>query len=183
MYVGAVARERPDALAYVVAGPGGQVRESVIYRQLDERSNRLAHLLRDRGLRPGDAVAICMDNHPRFLEVAWAAQRSGLRYAAANWRLTPNELAHVVNDSGARALVVSPATAGLATALLGRTPGVHTRLAVGADVAGRHWSRRSPVPMPYLMRWVLLVPRGPQSPARVQRLLQPRSGERILEIG
>jgi len=56
-------------------------------------------------------------------------------------------------------------------------------LALGADVAGRLWSRRSPVPMPYFMRWVLLVPRGPQSPARLQRLLQPRSGERILEIG
>jgi SAM-dependent methyltransferase len=56
-------------------------------------------------------------------------------------------------------------------------------LAVAADVAGRIWSRQSPVPMPYFMRWILLVPRGPQSPARVQRLLQPRSGERMLEIG
>jgi SAM-dependent methyltransferase len=56
-------------------------------------------------------------------------------------------------------------------------------LALGADVAGRLWSRQSPVPMPHFMRWILLVPRGPHSPARVQRLLQPRSGERILEIG
>ncbi len=37
--------------------------------------------------------------------------------------------------------------------------------------------------MPYFMRWILLAPRGPHSPLRVQRLLQPRSGERILEIG
>jgi ubiquinone/menaquinone biosynthesis C-methylase UbiE len=37
--------------------------------------------------------------------------------------------------------------------------------------------------MPYFMRWILLVPRGPHSPARVRRLLHPRSGERILEIG
>ena len=56
-------------------------------------------------------------------------------------------------------------------------------LALGADTAGRLWSRQSPVPMPYFMRWTLLVPRGPHSPARVQRLLQPRRGERILEIG
>lgn len=56
-------------------------------------------------------------------------------------------------------------------------------LALAADVAGRIWSRQSPVAMPYFMRWILLVPRGPHSPARVQRLLQPRSGERILEIG
>jgi SAM-dependent methyltransferase len=56
-------------------------------------------------------------------------------------------------------------------------------LALGAHVAGRRWSRQSPVAMPYVMRWILLVPRGPHSPTRVQRLLQPHSGERILEVG
>ena len=56
-------------------------------------------------------------------------------------------------------------------------------VALGIHMAGRLWSRQSPVPMPYFMRWVLLVPRGPHSPTRLQRILQPRSGERILEIG
>jgi ubiquinone/menaquinone biosynthesis C-methylase UbiE len=55
--------------------------------------------------------------------------------------------------------------------------------ALGTDIAGRVWSRKSPVPMPYFMRWVLLAPRGPHSPKRVMEVLQPRSGERILEIG
>ena len=56
-------------------------------------------------------------------------------------------------------------------------------LALGLDGAGRLWSRRSPEPMPYFMRWVLRVPRGPHSPSRLKALLQPRRGERILEIG
>lgn len=56
-------------------------------------------------------------------------------------------------------------------------------VALSAHMAGRLWSRQSPVPMPYFMRWALLVPRGPHSPSRLKRLLQPRSGERILEIG
>jgi hypothetical protein len=72
---------------------------------------------------------------------------------------------------------------GLLLAAEPRWAGASALLALGADVAGRLWSRQSPVPMPYFMRWILLVPRGPHSPARVQRLLQPRSGERILEIG
>lgn len=55
--------------------------------------------------------------------------------------------------------------------------------ALGADVAGRVWSRRTPVPMPYFMRWILLLPRGPHSPKNLERVLKPRSGERILEIG
>lgn len=55
--------------------------------------------------------------------------------------------------------------------------------AVAADAAGRVWSRKSQVPMPYFMRWVLLLPRGPHSPKYLKQVLQPRSGERILEIG
>ena len=74
-------------------------------------------------------------------------------------------------------------TLGLAVAAEPWWAAVSALLAVGADVAGRVWSRRSPVPMPYYMRWILRVPRGPHSPARLRRLLQPRSGERILEIG
>jgi SAM-dependent methyltransferase len=55
--------------------------------------------------------------------------------------------------------------------------------ALGADTAGRIWSRKCPIPMPYSMRWVLFFPRGPHSPKRFKEVLQPRSGERILEIG
>lgn len=55
--------------------------------------------------------------------------------------------------------------------------------AFSTDMAGRIWSRKFPVPMPYFMRWVLLLPRGPHSPKYLKQVLQPRSGERILEIG
>lgn len=55
--------------------------------------------------------------------------------------------------------------------------------ALGVDTASRAWSRKSPVPMPYFMRWMLLIPRGPHSPKRLKEVLQPQSGERILEIG
>lgn len=61
--------------------------------------------------------------------------------------------------------------------------GVCALYALGADTAGRLWSHKSPVPMPYFMRWVLLVPRGPHSPKHLKQILQPQSGERILEIG
>ena len=56
-------------------------------------------------------------------------------------------------------------------------------LAVGSGMAARSWSRKYPGPMPHLIRWVLLLPRGPQSPAHLEQVLEPRSGERLLEIG
>ena len=55
--------------------------------------------------------------------------------------------------------------------------------ALGADVVGRAWSRRSPVALPFFLWWFLLLPRGPHSPRNLRSVLQPRSGERILEIG
>lgn len=56
-------------------------------------------------------------------------------------------------------------------------------LAISADMAGRVWSRKHPGPMPHVIRWTLLFPRGPHSPTRLKRILEPRSGERMLEIG
>jgi SAM-dependent methyltransferase len=50
-------------------------------------------------------------------------------------------------------------------------------------VLTRYWSVRHPAPMPHLLRWTLLVPRGNQSPEHLKRILEPRSGERMLEIG
>lgn len=51
------------------------------------------------------------------------------------------------------------------------------------DAVGRAWSRRSPVPMPYSMRWLLELPRGPHSPHRLLQVLRPVPGEHMLEVG
>lgn len=56
-------------------------------------------------------------------------------------------------------------------------------LAIGAGIATRIWARQFPGPMPYALRWVLHLPRGPHSPRRLTRMLEPRSGQRMLEVG
>ncbi|AHH18406.1 putative fatty-acid--CoA ligase [Nocardia nova SH22a] len=103
----------PERPAIVMAGSGA----TTTFRQLDDRSNQLAQLFRARGIRRGDGVAIFMENHSRFLEVCWAAQRAGLRYTAVNRYLAPEEVAYIVSDSGARAMVTSAALAEVATAI------------------------------------------------------------------
>ena len=72
------AQTHPDKAAFIMAGTG----ETVTYRQLDERSNQGAHLFRSLGLKPGDSIACFIDNHPRYFEIIWAAQRSGRRRVA-----------------------------------------------------------------------------------------------------
>ncbi len=107
-----------------MAGSG----EAVTYAQLDDRSNQLAQLLYDRGLRPGDTVAVCMENNARYLEVTWAAQRSGLYYTCVSSRLTVGEADYIVNDCGAKAYITSWDRRELAEQLRDRAPAVHTRL-------------------------------------------------------
>ncbi|TGD73304.1 acyl-CoA synthetase [Mangrovimicrobium sediminis] len=106
------AATHPDRLAFVVADSG----ESLTYRELDEGSNRLAHLLRSIGLQPGDRIAIMLKNTADFPLLYWAAQRSGLFMALLSTHLKPAEAAYIVNDSGARALFFSTA--------VGETPAV-----------------------------------------------------------
>jgi acyl-CoA synthetase (AMP-forming)/AMP-acid ligase II len=101
------ARERPDHPAVVMAGSGA----TVTYRELDERSNRLAHLWHERGLRRGDHVAILLENHPAWFDAVWAALRSGLYYTPVNWHLTPPEASYIVRDCSARSVVASAALA------------------------------------------------------------------------
>ena len=74
MYPGHWAKEFPNKAAVIDSVSGA----TTTNRQLDERSNQLAQLMWAKGLRPGDHVAIFMENSLRYFEVIWAALRSGL---------------------------------------------------------------------------------------------------------
>ena len=144
MHPGVHAAATPDEPAVVMAGSG----ETITYRELEARSNQLAHLFRDRGLRPGDGVAFSLENHPRFLEICWAAQRSGLYYTAISSRLTPPEVEYIVDDCGASVFITSAHRRDVAEALLDATPGVHTRLVLDADVEGHERYEEAVGPLP-----------------------------------
>ena len=132
MYPGTYAAEAPERPAAVMAGTG----ETLSYGDLERRSAQLAHVLHDAGLRPGDVVALVTENNLRAMEVYWAALRSGLYITAVNYRLKPDEVAYIVNDSGATALVISAQQAATGTAIADQTPGLKLRLAFGGPVAG-----------------------------------------------
>jgi acyl-CoA synthetase (AMP-forming)/AMP-acid ligase II len=132
MYPGTYAAQAPDKIAAVMAGTG----DSISYGELERRSVQLARVLRQAGLRPGDVVALLTENGLRALEVYWAALRSGLYITAVNYRLKPDEMAYIVNDSGAAALIVSAEQAATATAVADLTAAVTLRLAFGGSVSG-----------------------------------------------
>ena len=132
MHLGQIAAETPGKPAVIMSGSG----KVVTFRELDEESNRLAHLLRAEGLRPGDHVAFMLENHPSFLAVAWAAQRTGLYYTAISSRLQADELAYIVDNCEARVFISSRRLEPVATAVAGRTPAVRLRLMLDGTAPG-----------------------------------------------
>ncbi|MFI7529677.1 acyl-CoA synthetase [Nocardia salmonicida] len=132
MYPGAHVDRFPDKVAIVMAESGA----TLTYRQLEENSIRLARHLHDAGLRRGDHVALLSVNDPKMYEVYWAALRSGLYITAVNWHLTPAEIGYIVDDCGARALIVSAALAATAEQVAAITPRVEIRLAFDGPVEG-----------------------------------------------
>ncbi|HEX8382132.1 MAG TPA: acyl-CoA synthetase [Sphingomonas sp.] len=107
------ARATPDKPAYVMAATG----EVVTYAELDARADRGARLIRSMGLGLGDGVAVLMDNSPRFLEVMWAAERTGVYCTCLSSKLAPAEAEYIIRDAGCGMLIASAGVAGLAEAL------------------------------------------------------------------
>jgi long-chain acyl-CoA synthetase len=113
MYPGFHAATNPNKPAIIMAGSG----EQLTYQQLEENSQRLAQLFHQRGLRPGDRVALLAENHLRYYDVYWACMRSGLYIVTVNRHLAPEEAAYIVNDSGASVLITTKLMETIAIAL------------------------------------------------------------------
>jgi long-chain acyl-CoA synthetase len=124
MQIRDTAEATPDKPA-IVMHPTGTV---VTFGELEARANQLAHHFRAAGLVEGDAVAILMENSEHIHAVMWAARRAGLYYVPINTHLTAAEVAYIVDNSHAKAIVGSgglrDVLAGLAAELPGGLPPV-----------------------------------------------------------
>jgi long-chain acyl-CoA synthetase len=131
LYPGVHAQTQADKVAVIRAATG----ETLTYGELDARSNRLAQLWYAHGLRPGDHVAVFLDNQLAYFEALWAALRSGLYFTPINRYLSAAEAAYIVDDCDATALIASGALE--QSAELGRlSPRCVVKLAAGGSVEG-----------------------------------------------
>ncbi|HXL61976.1 MAG TPA: AMP-binding protein, partial [Mycobacterium sp.] len=128
----------PQSPALIVADgghrpPEGQGDDTISYGDLYERSQRVAALLHEHGLRRGDGVALVLPNRSEFLEITWGCQLSGLYYTAVNTHFTPDEVGYVIDDSDARAVFVDASMAELAPRILDANAGVDLHVSVGGE--------------------------------------------------
>lgn len=132
MHIGTHAKLAPVRPALINSGTG----DVLTYKELDDRSNRLAQYFWDIGLRRGDSVALFMENNIRFMEIVWATRRSGLYITAVNRYLTADEAAFIIDDCDATVVISSAAKADVAAQLPAKLPNCRHFLMTDSDMEG-----------------------------------------------
>ena len=94
------AEHTPDNEAMIYLG------RSWTWSQWYDRIRRCAGALKERGIGHGDVVAFLDKNHPACIETTTAAASLGAAIAIINFRLAGEEMDYVLNDCGAKLLVV-----------------------------------------------------------------------------
>lgn len=140
-FVSRHANRHPERVALV---DGGRTRT---YAELDERTNRLANALRDKGLRAGDRVALVTGNRLECVEVMVGAAKAGLVFVPLDFRLDDGAAAHLLRHSGSRAVVFGDSHREQVTRLSGSDTPVETWLGLD-DGYEELLSGASPDPRP-----------------------------------
>jgi long-chain acyl-CoA synthetase len=126
------ARRAPDRPA--ILSPNGDR----TFGELNANANRLVRALRARGVGEGDSLSLICANRPEFAEALNACQRMGIRITTVNWHLTGPEMAYIIEDSEAKAIVGDARFAPAIEAAVAELPdgAAPVRLAVAGAIAG-----------------------------------------------
>ena len=122
------ARLKPDAVA--VCG----LRGKRTFAELNSNANRLVAALSRAGVGGGDHIAMICGNTVEFVEVLTAVHRSGLCLTPINWHLSPAEVAYIVDDCQAKALIASADFGAAAQASANEN--LKIKLAIGGEIEG-----------------------------------------------
>src|SRR4051812_22089003 len=129
-FIARSARRQPDKTALVF---GEQTRT---YAELDERTNRLANALIERGVQRGDNVAVMMLNRLEFIEAFFGCHKAGATPVPVNFRLVQDEVDYILGNCDAVGVLADEDLAERAAAAAESVPGVRFHLAAGAAPEG-----------------------------------------------
>jgi len=79
--------------------------EVTTYAQLNERAARFGNALVSLGMKPKDRVAVILRNRVEFFEIIYGAVKAGITLVPVNWRLAPEEMQYVIDNSDTAAVV------------------------------------------------------------------------------
>jgi fatty-acyl-CoA synthase len=121
-WTGLRARRDPHRTALVV----GEQRTD--YAELERRAGLVAGAIREAGIKPGARVATALKNRLEFVEMLYGTARAGAIFVPLNFRLSSEEVAYALGDSGAEVVVVQEDTAAAVAAALDLLDGERPRV-------------------------------------------------------
>ncbi|MCS0637587.1 long-chain-fatty-acid--CoA ligase [Streptomyces sp. LP05-1] len=130
------AAHRPDTAAVLCEG------RTLTYAELHTGGNRVAHALRAAGAAPGARVAYLGKESEHYYEILFGCAKSETVLVPVNWRLTPDEVGHILQDSGSEVLFLEEEFAGVLDRLPGAPPKTVVRLGATGDYPA--WKARHP---------------------------------------
>lgn len=92
----------PEATAVVFQGV------SLTYRELDERSNQVAHFLRARGIQPQTLVAVCLDKSLEMIVSLLAVLKAGCAYVPIDPDYPTDRIGYMLDDIRAKIIITTP---------------------------------------------------------------------------
>lgn len=107
--------------------------QTYTWSALDERVRRFAAGLAAEGVRPGERIAVLDKNVPACLEATFAAASTGAANAVVNWRLAPDEVAYILDDSQAVLLFVGAEFVPTIEQIRDRLPPLRRIVVIGGD--------------------------------------------------
>ncbi len=100
------ARRYPDETALIQIKPGEKIRQEITWREFDQRANRVASALVDRGIKKGDKVIHWMRNSINWLEAYFGIIRTGAWAVPLNYRFSSSDLKYCADIAEAKAMIL-----------------------------------------------------------------------------
>lgn len=112
-----MAAKRAELTPHRVAFTDHDTGVDMTFAEINDRATRFANALLDRGLTPGDRIAVLCMNRADFFVILFAAQKSGIILIPLNWRQPQAELEPILAQSRAKLLIHDADFAAIAGAL------------------------------------------------------------------
>lgn len=132
------ARRTPDKTALVFEGQ----RDS--FREFNTLVDRFANALRDQGVQPGDRVALLSHNNRSFVVARFGIIRAGAIFTPINFMLNATEVAYILDDCGAVAVIAEDALCTVADAaisiMINRPPHIRAYFAHAGTPTPHGWT-------------------------------------------
>jgi fatty-acyl-CoA synthase len=106
------------------------------YGEMEQRASRLAHTLSGMGVSPGDRVAIFQTNCYQFVEMIYAIAKLKGIIVTLNFRLMGEEAAYILNNSGAKIVLVGDRYAGMIESIRKDTQSLNQCICIGKPQPG-----------------------------------------------